>query len=86
MITSVVTNRPTTLQITFGTVLREKSLIELCSDFGITCSYDEILRFKKSVAHAASREKHLQGLKDSKVGLIQAVADNFDTNIHHQMD
>ena len=70
IITSVLTNRPTTLQITIGTVLREKALIEQCSEFGITCSYDEVLRFKKSVAFAASRMKHLQGLMDSKVGLV----------------
>lgn len=81
IITSVLTNKPTTLQITIGTVLRQKSLIEQLSEFGITCSYDEVLRFKKSVAHAASTEKHLQGLMDSKVGLVQAVADNFDANI-----
>jgi hypothetical protein len=55
IITSVLTNRPTTLQITLGTILREKSLIEQCLEFGITCSYDEILRLTKSVAHAASR-------------------------------
>ena len=81
IITGVLTNRPTTLQITLGTILREKSLIEQCSEFGITCSYYEVLQFKKSVAHAASREKHLQGLMDSKVGLVQTVADNFDANI-----
>ena len=81
IITSVLTNRPTTLQITLGTILREKSLIEQFSEFGVTCSYDEVLRFKKSVAHAASRERHLQGLMDSKVGLVQTVADNFDANI-----
>ncbi len=81
MVTSAITHRPTTLQITLGTLLGEKLLIEQCSEFGITCSYDEILRFKKSVAHAASREKHLQGLMDSKVGLVQTVADNFDANI-----
>lgn len=33
------------------------------------------------MAHAASKEKNLQGLMDSRTGLIQTVADNFDTNI-----
>ena len=33
IITSVLTNRPTTLQITLGTILREKSLTEQCADF-----------------------------------------------------
>lgn len=81
IITSVLTNRPTMLQITLGTIIRDKSLIEQCAEFGITCSYAEVLRFKKSVAHAASKEKNLQGLMDSRTGLIQTVADNFDTNI-----
>ena len=81
IITSVITNKPTMLQITLGTILREKALIEQCSAFGITCSYDEVLRFKKSVAHAASQDKQLQGLMDRKFGLVQTVADNFDANI-----
>ena len=57
IVTSVLTNSATTLQITLGTTLREKSLIELCSEFGITCSYDEVLRFKKSIPYAAATEK-----------------------------
>ena len=81
IITSVITNRPTTLQIALGTLLHSKSLIEHCAQFGISCSYPEILRFKKSVAYAASKERQLQGLKDSKFGIIQAVADNFDANV-----
>ena len=39
------------------------------------------MRFKSSAAHAASNEKQLHGLLDHKVGIIQAVADNFDANI-----
>ena len=33
------------------------------------------------MAHAASQDKHLHGLMDSKFGLVQTVADNFDANI-----
>ena len=63
--------------------MREKALIEQCHEFGITCTYDEILRlkFKSSAAHAASKEKQLHGLLDHKVGIIQVMADNFDANI-----
>ena len=43
IITSVVTNRPTSLQVALGVVIREKSPIELLCDFGVTSSYDEIL-------------------------------------------
>lgn len=78
IVTSILTNRPTTLQLTLGTVLIDKALIHLCSEYGICCSYDEVLRFRKSAAHATSQEKHLQGLMQD---LIQAVADDFDANI-----
>ena len=81
MITSVLTNQSTPLQITLGTTLREKLLIEQFSEFGVTCTYDKVKRFKKSVAHAASNDRQLQGLMDGKFGLVQTVADNFDANI-----
>ena len=68
MITIIVTNRPTTLQIVLGLLMREKALIEQCHQFGITCTYDEILRFKSSAAHAASKEKQLHGLLDHTRG------------------
>ena len=45
IITSVLTNRPTPLQIILGIALRQKSLTELCNEFGITCTYYEVLRF-----------------------------------------
>ena len=84
IITSVVTNRPTSLQVALGVVIREKSLIELLYDFGVTSSYDEILRFKASAAHAASQSWELRGISNSDLGLVQTVADNFDANISSQ--
>lgn len=65
-------------------VAREKSVIELLYDFGVTSSYDEILRFKASAAHAASQSWELTGISNSDVGLVQTVADNFDANISSQ--
>ena len=65
-------------------LLREKQLIEQCYAFGICASYDEILRFKASAAHASSNmsnEEELRGLFHSKHGLIQTVADNYDANV-----
>jgi len=45
--------------------------------FRVTCSYDEILCFKKSAALAATKEIQLSGIHQSGVGLIQAVAGNL---------
>ena len=52
----------------------------------MTCSYDEMLRFKASAASAAAGDvnRNLGAITDSKEGLIQAVADNYDANISSQ--
>ena len=50
-------------------------------DFGVTCSYDEILRFKKSAALDATIQSSLSGIFDNHTGLVQAIADNFDAYI-----
>ena len=51
IITSVLSNKPTRLQIAFGNLIRDsKSLINQPYQFRVTCSYDEILRFKRSTA------------------------------------
>ena len=52
----------------------------------LTCSYDEMLRFKASAASAAAGDvnSNLRVITDSKEGLIQAVADNYDANISSQ--
>ena len=81
IVTSCVTNKPTSLQIALGVLHREKQLIEQCYAFGICASYDEILRFKASAAHASSNQEKLRGLFHSKHGLIQTVADNYDANV-----
>ena len=47
--TSKVTNKPTSLQIALGVRVRQKNMVKSLHDFGVTCSYDESLRFKASV-------------------------------------
>ena len=84
IVTSLVTNRPTLLQIALGIAVRNKSKIETLYDFGVTCSYDETLRFKSSAAHAAAKCQELLGISHSGDGLVQAVADNFDARISSQ--
>ena len=81
IVTSCVTNKATSLQIALGVLLREKQLIDECHAFGVCASYDEILRFKTSVAHATSDKAEVRGLFNSNDGFIQAVADNYDANV-----
>lgn len=84
IITSMVTNKPTTLQIALGNVARDKSIIEQLYSFGVSSSYDEVLRFKASAALEASRSQESKGLRRSDQGLVQSIADNFDANISSQ--
>ena len=73
IVTSMVTNGSTALQIALSVLVRQKSLIERLYDFGVT--------FKASVAHAADKIQNLRGISDCGIGLVQTVADNFDVNI-----
>ena len=61
-----------------------KEQVNAFFDFGVTCSYDELLQFKKSVALTANANMDLTGLKREIDGLIQGVGDNFDQNISSQ--
>jgi len=84
IVTSILTNRSTPLQIALGVVLNQRSLIEQFYDCRVACSYDEILRFKASAAAAALKNFTIMGMTCPKDGIIQAVADNFDANISSQ--
>ena len=85
LVTNILCNHPTTLQLAFGNLIRDsKLLINQMYQFGVACSYDEILRFKKSAAFAATKEMQLSGIHRADHGLIQAVADNFDADISSQ--
>ncbi len=81
IITSAVTNQPTPLQIGHGVTLGKKRLVQQIHDLGICCSYDELLRFEASAAVASSNKTQLTGIQSSDMGLVQAIADNFDANI-----
>lgn len=64
--------------------VREKHLPQSLYDFGVTCSYNEVVRFKASTAAHAESERATSGVMDAKYGLVQAVADNFDATISSQ--
>ena len=83
IITGVLRNKPTDLQISLGVLLRDyKSILGYTYDYGMTCSYDEVLRFKKSAAVAAAKKPSVHGISSAESGLVQTVVDNFDADIH----
>ena len=85
IVTGAVKNNPTALQIALGTKLgRSKNIITTMQSFGVTCSYDEVLRFKRSAAKAATMERSCLGISAASEGLVQVVVDNFDAEISSQ--
>lgn len=85
IITSHLTNSPTPLQLGLAVLIEHsKELLKAYHDFGITCSYDELRRYKRSTTSAASKESELAGIKISENGLVQSVGDNFDQDISSQ--
>ncbi len=85
IITSLVKNQATPLQIALAVFLRDsKEQVKAFHDFQVTCPYDELLRFKKSIACSANSNMDLTGLNKEADGLIQGVGDNFDQQISSQ--
>jgi hypothetical protein len=85
IVTSLVKSHSTDLQIALGVLLRNsKSLINAFHDFGVTCSYDETLRFRRSAATSAVSSKEVQGISPENNGMIQVIVDNFDADISSQ--
>ena len=85
IISCVVRNQCTSLLIALGVLVRDKALISILSNFLITCNYDELLRFRTSVAHdAANKYKNEGSVFDVLNGLIQVVIDNFDAEVASQ--
>ena len=84
IVTSLVNSEPTNLQIALGVLMRDsKDLLSHMYDYRITCSYAEIINFKKSAAVAAAINLSQQGLSDAKSRLhvVQVVSDNYDIDI-----
>ena len=57
---------------------------DLVNHFGVTCSFDKIIRFKKSDALAATIQSILSGISDIHTWLVQTIAYNFDAAISSQ--
>ena len=84
IVTSAVNFQATCLQLALSVELNQRQkLVDLFHDFGITSSYNELRRFKISCASSMANVPRL-GLFASTNGLVQVVADNFDTEISSQ--
>jgi len=76
IVTSVVNNQTTILQLSLSVLLNQKhKLID-----HVTSSYNELQQFKVSCASSMATLLRL-GSFDSTNGLVQVVADSFDTEI-----
>ena len=84
IVTSLVSNTYTALQIALSVLLGKRNLIEQFHEYSVVCSYHEFLLFKSSAAAAAVKNSNLTGLRAPTSGLIQVIADNFDANISSQ--
>ena len=63
IVTLVVKNIATPLQIALAVQLRDsKAQVKVFHDFGVTFSYDELLRFTKSVTFNANDKMNFIGL------------------------
>ena len=81
---SLINNCYTDLQVALGIVIGKKALIQDFFHFGVSCSYEEVLRYKDSAAAAAVRDVNLMGISTERNRLIQVVSDNFDADISSQ--
>lgn len=87
IVSATISNKATNLQIALGAKFRySKEVVNLLNKFQISCTYDEVLRFKKSAAHEVSKKCDLSGISVDDTGetFIQIVIDNFDTEISSQ--
>ena len=82
MLTSVIRNFSTPLQIALGILVHSKKIIQHLFDYKVTCSHDEFRRYKKS--SAVARYTKLKAEEKNPVaisGLIQHIVDNFDAEM-----
>ena len=84
IITSIVSNQTTTLQVALGLLANKKSFIGHPFDYGVTCSPDELRRFKVSAAVDCAKKKVSTQISTKRGCMIQTIIDNYDTPIASQ--
>ena len=85
IVLSSVCDQATSLQVALGTMLsHQRNVIDHFHSFKVTSSYNELRRFRISAAAAVAKDDQGISQFDSNNGLVQVVADNFDTQISSQ--
>ena len=79
MVAAISSSQTSILQVALGLFVHDKKVIQQLHEYGVTCSYDEVRRFKISAAIFTTNQKP-HCLK-SEHGLIHGVSDNFDANL-----
>lgn len=82
IITSIINNSYTQLQLALGLYMNSARKVKVLHDFHVSCSYDEVSRFKTSAAMYVQRNPSKQ--LSSQNGLVQIVSDNFDLKLATQ--
>ena len=74
------------LQVGLAILANKPQLVDHLYDYGITCSPDEMRRFKVSAAVASCAKDNSPGsfLSSQNGGLLHTIIDNFDTAISSQ--
>ena len=81
MITSRVSHQYTDLLVSLAMMVRKIQTVQHLYNYGVLCLYDELTLYWTSAAAFASQLRPQGVLNHSSIGLVQAVADNFDCNI-----
>ena len=85
VVTSILKNQATSLQVGLAVKMGEsKKLVNAMYKYGVSCTYSELRRFKKSAAMAAVTDMKLSGISNANDGLVQVIINNFDAEIASQ--
>ena len=76
----LLSKKPSDLLIDLGILVRDRKLIKLLYDYDVACAYDEVKVFKSSATLESYKNANCS-IRTHVEGLVQAVADNFDTDI-----
>ena len=85
IITSHVISQPMPLQIEIGGLLGNHAMIAMeLHKYGVSCSYDEVMRFRRSAAAHASKKQMLPGFRDRAVDLWKLSSQNSQLRCHYR--
>lgn len=87
LVTSSVANHYTSLQVALAILVERSALIDHLYDYGITCSSNELLKFRTSAALWTVNRRTYDIIAHYLLrGLVQCVADNFDCDLLNEWE